>query len=187
VLALNLAPSRPLRDYAALAGAFTTALASFGVIYLRQPDAYEALVLVAFGAVCSLIVATDIRTLRAPNTITYSSLGCALLLAAPLGGSAVAQALGGAAASFLVLLAVALAGRGAMGMGDVKAGTMCGAVVGLNSVPLMLLSGFFAGGIFAAAALAARLRNRKDVVAFTPFLVLGAMIALALGNGYLVR
>jgi prepilin signal peptidase PulO-like enzyme (type II secretory pathway) len=51
----------------------------------------------------------------------------------------------------------------------------------------MLLSGVLGGGVFAAAALAIRIRNRKDVVAFTPFLVLGAMTALALGNGYLVR
>jgi leader peptidase (prepilin peptidase)/N-methyltransferase len=143
--------------------------------------------LLTFGVIAAAIVAFDIRTLRAPNAIVYPAAAALALATLPLGWGHAAEALAGGALAFVALLAVALAGRGARGLGDVKAGCLCGIGVGLNGIILMLVSAFVAGGLLAAFALALRVRGRKDVVPFTPFLIFGSFMALALGNGYLVR
>jgi len=137
-------------------------------------------------AALGLIAATDARTLIAPNRIVYPSLALALAGAFALGPEAGVDALSGGASAFTVLLLVALAGRGAMGFGDVKVGVLCGVVVGLRGVVPMLFITFLAGGVLAAVLLALGIRRRNDAMAFTPLLVGGVLASLAAFNLYLV-
>ena len=83
------------------------------------------------------------------------------------------------------MLLVALLGRGAMGMGDVKVGALCGIVVGLYGVAPMLIFAFIAGALVAAVLLISRVRRRSDTLAFTPFLCVGTLLAMALYPLYL--
>ena len=144
------------------------------------------LLLLAYLAALAAIAVVDLRTLRAPNVLVLPALALVLLGAIVLAGPAPREAALGAAVAFAILLLVAVVGRGAMGMGDVKYGAVCGGVVGAGAVLPMLAFTFAGGGVVALAVLALRLRGRKDVVAFTPFLFVGVIFTLLWANPYIV-
>lgn len=139
--------------------------------------AREAALFAGLG-VLAVIAAIDARTLRAPNVIVYPSALVATLLPFAFGLDEGLSALGGGAVAFALLLVAVLFGRGSMGYGDVKAGYVCGAVTGLGGVLQMLVAAFAIGGLLAAVVLVARIRGRKDAIAFTPFLFAGTLISV---------
>jgi leader peptidase (prepilin peptidase)/N-methyltransferase len=73
-----------------------------------------------------------------------------------------------------------------MGMADVKVGSLCGIVVGLNGVLPMLFITFAGGALVAGLCLLLRIRKPKDVVAFTPFLAAATLFSIAYFHLYLV-
>ena len=146
----------------------------------------ETLLLLAYLGVLGAIAVIDVRTLRAPNALVLPALVLVLAGAVVLAGPAPREAALGAGLAFGLLLLVATVGRGAMGMGDVKYGAVCGGVVGAGAVLPMLAFTFVSGAVVAVAVLGFRLRGRKDVVAFTPFLFAGVVFALLWANPYLV-
>jgi leader peptidase (prepilin peptidase) / N-methyltransferase len=144
------------------------------------------LLLLTYLGALSVIAVIDYRTLRAPNVLVLPTLVLVLMGALVLAGPAPREAVLGSAVAFGVLLLVTVAGRGAMGMGDVKYGAVCGAVVGASAVLPMLAFTFIGSAMVALVVLALRLRGRKDVVAFTPFLLAGVVFALVWSNPYIV-
>lgn len=134
--------------------------------------------ILAYLLALSMIAVYDIRTLRAPNRFVYPLIVAGILAVLTLYRYAAVEALAGGLLSFSVLFAVALAGRGAMGFGDVKFGAACGLLVGLSGVFTMLASAFLAGAAVALFAVVVRGRNPQQAVAFTPFLFGGAVVAL---------
>ena len=92
----------------------------------------------------------------------------------------------GALVSTALLFVIALFGRGSMGFGDVKYGTVCGAAVGLGGVLPMLAFTFVAGAAVAAFVLLFKLRGRRDVVPFTPFLFAGVLFSVVWSPSYLI-
>jgi Flp pilus assembly protein protease CpaA len=153
--------------------------AAAGVAAYKAPDPVRAGLGLAYLGLLVLMAVYDLRTLRVPNRLVFPAMGFTLGTAALLGPTAAFQALGGWLLAGVILLGVAVAGRGAMGFGDVKVGAVCGAVVGLGGVVPMLAATFVAGGALAAVLLVLRVRRPKDVVAFTPFLVGATIFALA--------
>jgi prepilin signal peptidase PulO-like enzyme (type II secretory pathway) len=133
-----------------------------------------AIYLVPLAAIAWL----DIRTLRAPNRYVYPLIAVSVIVSLTLYRAHAAEALLGGLLAFGILFVVALLGRGAMGFGDVKYGIVCGIAVGLHGVLPMLGFTFVVGALVAGLALGLKLRQRKDVVAFTPFLYLGVLFAL---------
>lgn len=162
-----------------------TALAAVALA-LKGAGLYRTLLAEAYVVVLAAIVLSDLRTLRVSNWLTLPPLLVAAAASFPLGDGAPAQALLGGLFAFVLLLVLALVGRGRMGYGDVKAGTFCGMVVGLTGVLPMLTLTFVAGGAVAAVVLALRLRGRKDVVAFTPFLAGATVVTLLCFPTYLL-
>ncbi len=178
---MNATLVRPLAGRSgllSLAQGSVVAGASVGVALfcLGQTDLHHAAIgLVVFAAILG-VAAYDARTLIAPNVIVYPALGFTLLSALSLGSDAGLQALGGALVAFVLMLVVAIAGRGKMGMGDVKMAALCGAAVGLRAVIPMLVLTFVIGGGIAAVALLSRRRRPGDVMAFTPLLAVSAIV-----------
>ena len=84
----------------------------------------------------------------------------------------------GGAIGFLILLAIALAKPGAMGMGDVKLAGLIGLVVGFPGVLPALAVGIIAGGVGAAAMLLTGRARRGSYLPYAPFLVTGAMVVM---------
>ena len=153
------------------AAAGAALVAGFFAVMAKDPGLYRAILGMAYLGLLLFLAVHDIRTLRAPNRMVYPSLALMAAASMTLGMGDAREALLGGAASFGAMFIIALVGRGAMGYGDVKVATMCGIAVGLRGVLPMLLVTFLAGGVLAGVLLALRLRNRKDVVAFTPFMV----------------
>ncbi|MEZ4503848.1 MAG: prepilin peptidase [Dehalococcoidia bacterium] len=146
----------------------------------------QPLVFAVYVVALAAVAAIDVRTLRAPNRIVLPMLGVALLMSLTLPRPDAIEAGLGALLAFGLLFGVALFGRGAMGMGDVKYGTLCGAAVGLHGVLPMLAFTFVFGGAVALLVLVLRIRTRQDVVAFTPFLFAGVLFSAFWSPTYLV-
>lgn len=145
-----------------------------------------------------LVVAViDAETRKIPNRLTYPltpALAVLFVVAALLNGqpwSALRAVLGGLAA-FAALLALALISPRGMGMGDVKLAAFIGlglGYLGWSYVLLGVFGSFVLGGVVAMALLAVRLRGRKDLLPFGPYLAAAALLAVLVGepliDGYL--
>jgi leader peptidase (prepilin peptidase)/N-methyltransferase len=84
------------------------------------------------------------------------------------------------AAFFFLLLAVLWPGGG-MGFGDVKMALFMGAVLGA-SVLVALFAAFLFGSIVGVYLIVIRKQSRKTRVPFGPYLALGAILAILLGE-----
>ena len=81
-----------------------------------------------------------------------------------------------AGGTFIVLAALAILGRGALGGGDVKMMAVVGLWLGTDVV-LAAVIGFILGGVGAVLLLLLRKAGRKDFFAFGPFLIIGVLVA----------
>lgn len=154
-------------------------LASACLVLLKDPGWHRFVLGIAYLTVLAVVAVQDFRTRRALNKLVAPALALAIPASLSLGVSAGMEALLGGAIAFAALLVLAAVGRGALGIGDVKLGALCGVVVGAHGVVPMLAVAFIGGGAVAVVLLALRVANRKDSVAFTPFL--GAATAVSLG------
>lgn len=137
-----------------------------------------------------VVAAIDTRTRRIPNRLTYPltpALLALLGLAAVANGDpglALRSLLGGLAA-FAALLALALISPGGMGMGDVKLAAFIGiglGYLGWGHLVLGLFGSFLLGGVVAVALLATRLRGRKDLIPFGPYLATASLLTMLAGG-----
>ena len=87
------------------------------------------------------------------------------------------QRLLAAAGAFVVLAALAILGRGALGGGDVKMMAVLGLWLGVNGIITTACIGFILGGGAAVVMLIFKTHGRKDFFAFGPFLIIGAVVA----------
>jgi leader peptidase (prepilin peptidase)/N-methyltransferase len=91
----------------------------------------------------------------------------------------------GGGAYYLRVLVLALVGpSGAMGGGDVKLGFLLGVFTAYPSWDVMMVSvlaAFLLGGLVSIVLIVTRARDRKDAIAFGPYLIAGAYVGLAWG------
>ncbi len=137
-----------------------------------------------------LLTVTDLDTRLIPNRILvrYGGVGAILLVIGGLFVSdlgALLDAVVGSAAYFGIMFGLALLARGALGYGDVKLAALIGLFVGYlgwRHVVTAALSAFVVAGLVALVLLVTRLAGRKDAIAFGPFMVVGGLIAVYLGD-----
>jgi leader peptidase (prepilin peptidase)/N-methyltransferase len=142
------------------------------------------------GGVVMALTLTDIDVHRIPNRILYPGTAVAVVLlglGALIDGEAPAllRGLGGGAAYFFFLLVVALAARGGFGFGDVKLAFLLGvflAYVSWEVLAVGVFGSFLIGGLASIALLILRRVGRRDAIAFGPAMILGAYLALAVGE-----
>jgi leader peptidase (prepilin peptidase)/N-methyltransferase len=72
-----------------------------------------------------------------------------------------------------------------MGFGDVKMAALIGLTTGFGEVLVAVLGGVILGGLVAIILLAFRIRKRKEVIPFGPFLSLATIITLIWGTSIL--
>ncbi|MCS6828252.1 MAG: A24 family peptidase [Caldilinea sp.] len=87
-------------------------------------------------------------------------------------------ALLGGSVGFGVFLLLAIAGRGALGMGDVKLAGVIGMMLGYPYVVTALVAGALLGGVAALVLLATRRATRKTAIAYAPYLACGALLTI---------
>jgi prepilin signal peptidase PulO-like enzyme (type II secretory pathway) len=91
------------------------------------------------------------------------------------------SALLGATLGFGLFLLLALIKPGSIGMGDVKLAGLIGFAAGLPGGIIALIVGIYSGGLAAIAILIYHRFRRRQTMAYAPYLVLGAWIALYFG------
>lgn len=132
----------------------------------------------------------DLRTKRLPRQIIYVTaiIGVPLLTLAAVvrhEPRRIWMMLLGAACALAFMGLVYLLSRGGMGDGDVRLSPLLGAYLGwLNPglVAVGLFIGFLAGAVVGVAMMAAGRAGRKTAVPFGPFLALGTVIAVFVGQ-----
>lgn len=132
----------------------------------------------------------DLKTKRLPREIIYvtAAVGVPLLCLAAVvrhEPRRIWMMLLGAAIALAFMGLVYIASRGGMGDGDVRLSPLLGAYLGwLNPgfVAVGLFCGFFAGAVVGVAMMAAGRAGRKTAVPFGPFLALGTIVAVFIGQ-----
>ena len=94
----------------------------------------------------------------------------------------------GAAVALALMGVIYLVSRGGMGDGDVRLSPLLGAALGFQNPGLAavgLFFGFLAGAIVGIFVLVANKGDRKTSIPFGPFLALGTVVALFVGQRYI--
>ena len=168
--------------------------AGCGVLFLAVAARFGAswelpayLVLTAALLAISII---DLEHFIVPDRITAPLTVSALAL---LGVAALAEGNGwrfgrtllGGVAYFAFLLLLNIFYPKGMGMGDVKLAFSLGLYLGWLGWGQVFLGGFLAfllGAVVGVTLIATKIKSRKDVVPFGPFLALGAMLTILWGD-----
>ncbi len=126
------------------------------------------------------VLVIDLEHRLVLNVMTLPAAVMALAASFLPGAPTPVEALLGGAVAFVVFFLIALIGRGAMGMGDVKLAGVIGLMVGYPLVVPALLAGIILGGLAAALLLITKRATRKTAIAYAPYLCAGALAILVL-------
>lgn len=161
-------------------------VAAAWAVWVSGPGwATPAFVVVALAGAAHAVI--DLRTHRLPDAVTYpATAATAVLLAlaavATGDGAALGRALLGALALGVAYLVLHLVSPRGLGFGDVKLAVLLGLPAGWYGWDAVWWTGatpFLLGGLAALALLVARRATRRTALAFGPWMLLGAALALS--------
>jgi leader peptidase (prepilin peptidase)/N-methyltransferase len=143
------------------------------------------------AACCVALAWIDASVQRLPDVLTgpaYAGTTGLLLTAAAASGNwpDLLRAVAGGLALAAVLAAVAVISRSALGLGDAKLAASLGTLMawfGWLTLARGLVAAFVVGAVFALALLAFRRVRLGAKIAFGPFLIAGAFLAILAGAG----
>lgn len=202
VFAEALAIQTPLREVRERSSRIPMVSIATGVLFAATPFVIGVTwVLPAyllFVALTVTLTLTDLDEKLIPNRILFpgTAVGLVLLYAgmvldawfgdATLTGFDLFRPVAGGAGYYVLLLVLALVGpAGALGGGDVKLAFLLGAFTAAVSLDVLLVAifaAFIGGGLVSLLLILFRIRDRKDAIAFGPYLIGGAYFALAWGG-----
>ncbi|MEU7530432.1 A24 family peptidase [Saccharothrix sp. NPDC042600] len=160
----------------------TAAVVAFvAVRFAGRPEVVAFAFLGVLGVVLALI---DVAVERLPDRLTLPAYPVLVALLGPAGEwAALGRAVLGCLALGGVYLVLGLARPGGLGLGDVKLAGVLGLALGWLGWPELVFGGalaFVLLGLTSAALLAARRITLRDALAFGPFMLVGALVAIAL-------
>jgi leader peptidase (prepilin peptidase)/N-methyltransferase len=165
----------------------------FLYIAARYRITLQTLVLLIFVSALVAVYTIDLEHTLILDKITYPGIVIAFLVVPwrPVGDDLPVWAasreaglgllLGGGVLGAIYLRAWLVAHDG-FGLGDVKLGLMLGAMLGPVSMFVTLQLSFIVGGVVAVALLGFKLRGRRDLIPFGPFLVSAGVVSLFWGG-----
>ena len=89
---------------------------------------------------------------------------------------------GGLTFFLIVILGEWFMKQEAMGMGDVKLMAVVGLFIGWKLTIIAMLMSFMIGSVVSIFLLATKIKGRKDMIPFGPFIILGSVVAIIWGN-----
>ena len=134
------------------------------------------------------LIVIDARTHRLPNRIVLPTLGAVVLLvvidaiATGEGERMLRSLLGGLLLGGFYALMRVLSRQG-VGGGDVKLAAVIGVVLGWHGWTTLMvgaLAAFVLGALYALVLMAMRRANRSTRIAFGPWMIIGAALAIAI-------
>jgi leader peptidase (prepilin peptidase) / N-methyltransferase len=160
------------------------ALGAVGAAIGAGPELPAYLWLAAVGVALAVI---DLDCQRLPDRLTLPSYPVGLvLLALPADGPALLRAvLAALAAGGAALLLALIAPSGGFGLGDVKLLGVLGLFLGWLGWDVLVVgvfAGFVLGAVVAVGLLASRRAGLRDHLAFGPWLIAGALVAVIGGR-----
>ncbi len=171
----RISPRYPLTELAvgALFGA---------TVLVYRDDAAEAVIGLVFLTVLAIVTLTDLEQRIIPNKVLISGAVLCLAIALPTDPGGVPERLIAAAAAGGLFFLAALAYPAGMGLGDVKLAATMGLFLGRAVGPAILIA--LLTGSLVGVALLVRYggRARKMAIPFGPFLALGGVVALLVGD-----
>ncbi|MCJ7656251.1 MAG: prepilin peptidase [Candidatus Atribacteria bacterium] len=157
------------------------------IIYLVYGFSVQTLIYIILSSALIIIAFVDLNEQIVPDVISLPGtvIGFILSFFVPY-ISFINSALGVVAGGGIILV-IGSAGsiifkKEAMGGGDVKLAAMIGAFLGLRYIVISLFLGFFLGALAGIFLIMSKIKSRKDVVPFGPFIVLGSFITLLWGD-----
>jgi leader peptidase (prepilin peptidase)/N-methyltransferase len=156
-----------------------TTVALFGLAgrqYAGEP--LDVAVVCAYIAALIVCTGTDVLAYRVPNVVTYPGIIAAIVIGMIMPDANRADVGLGGLVMGGTFLAMSIATRGGMGMGDVKLALFIGFALGLTLAIMAMLITAIVGGVIAVALMVARLRSRRDPIPYAPFLALGALFVI---------
>ncbi|MDF2567749.1 MAG: prepilin peptidase [Oscillospiraceae bacterium] len=161
----------------------TGAIALF--TYMRYDFTIKSLILFVASSILVAIAFIDLDTMTIPNglilALLFPCVAAVFLISPP---TFFARLIGFFALSLpMFLLSVVMSDS--FGGGDVKLVAVCGFLIGWQNI---LVAGFIAlllGGIHGVILLCRSFENRKKRIAFGPYLCIGILVAMLLGNQFI--
>lgn len=151
-------------------------------VLVYRDDAAETAIGLVFVALLAIVTLTDLEQRIIPNKALIVAALLCLAIALPTDPAGVPERLIAAAAAGGLFFLVALAYPAGMGLGDVKLAATMGLFLGRAVAPAILVA-LLAGSVVGLALIARRGAGaRKMAIPFGPFLALGGVIGLLVGN-----
>lgn len=135
-----------------------------------------------FATIFLTLTFTDLERRLIPDRVVYPSIVLAAAFSWAWPHLAIGQVLGGGVFGLLIVTLLYVLSRGTLGVGDVKMSTLMGLVVGFPSVLVGIFAGVFAAGAFVLPLVLLRVLDRRDYIAYGPFIAIGAVVALFWGD-----
>jgi len=160
-----------------------TAIA-FGLAFWRIGLDWPLLVAWGFIAAMIAIAFIDYDHMIIPNRIVLPGAVIGLMASVALEPQRWWVYLAGSVGAAAFLFILAMIWPGGMGPGDIKMALFMGAVLGAY-VMIALFAAFLFGGIIGVFLLVTHRRTRKDKIPFGPYLAMGAVVAVLVGQSVL--
>lgn len=163
----------------------------FALVAWWAGDVWQMVAFCYLAAIAVSLFLIDLDTHRLPDVIVVPSylVAGALLTAASWSTgdwSALLRAAISMAVLFVVYFVMLVAYPAGMGFGDVKLAGVLGLYLGWTGWGALVVGGFSAfllGGVFAIGLVILRRAGRKSGIPFGPWMLLGAGVGVAAGNG----
>lgn len=161
--------------------AFEAGLAAvFVALSLHYGARRELLLACGFTALLFLISYIDLQHRLVLNVLSYPGIVLGAIISPLWPGLGLKSALLGALVALLILGALQIVGRGALGMGDTKLAVLIGMIRGLPTTLQALFYGMMLGGLGALFYLLVLRRGRKESFPYGPYLAAGAILTFFL-------
>ncbi|MCR4425997.1 MAG: A24 family peptidase [Firmicutes bacterium] len=154
----------------------------FAVIAAAYGLTTGSLIVAVFACLLTVAAWTDLNTGLIPDRVTLPGLGAGLALSLISPDLTLPGAVAGALISGGVVYLIAVLSRGGMGGGDVKLMAMIGAFLGWRSGLLTLFLGALIGSVVGVTRIALGMQKRREPMPFGPYLALGAVVTIFIGE-----